>query len=349
MEGIESGTSSLARGVITGLVRGAARYVVVKCCCLLMRFVSLEVLEMLCGRPRSSIIKLFADLVSFHYSVTDLVSHNLANLTDDEFIDERHAFQRRLVHLVKTDRSQRTIHDALEVAGSFLARGIRSGATGIINQPAMYASRYGTAGLIKGVGKALVGAIVKPVVGVGDAAVVVLTHVSETTTNQVNTVKVVKRMRRALPCTISEFGKSVTLTPYDESSAMAQQIVTQQETEDDVYLGHVDIHLFTVIVSDQFLWIVNRNNDQPRRFRWAEIKGFGSVGNRWTIDFFSSPHFMSFDMSSSDLAAVHELLAMKVVRRLAFYCASMECLISSSALTRFQTVGRLLGQQKRIL
>lgn len=29
MEGIESGTSSLARGVITGLVRGAARYVVV--------------------------------------------------------------------------------------------------------------------------------------------------------------------------------------------------------------------------------------------------------------------------------------------------------------------------------
>lgn len=29
LEGIESGTSSLARGVITGLVRGAARYVVV--------------------------------------------------------------------------------------------------------------------------------------------------------------------------------------------------------------------------------------------------------------------------------------------------------------------------------
>jgi len=28
LEGIESGTSSLARGVITGLVRGAARYVV---------------------------------------------------------------------------------------------------------------------------------------------------------------------------------------------------------------------------------------------------------------------------------------------------------------------------------
>ena len=248
--------------------------------------------------------------------MTDLVSHNLASLTDDEFIDERNTFQRRLMHRLKTDRSKRTLHDALEVAGTIVTRGFRSGATGIINQPSIYASRYGTAGLIKGVGAALVGAIVKPVVGVGDAAVIVMNHVSETTTNQVNTVKVNKRMRRALPCTTSVHGKSIKLIPYDESSAAAQQIVTHQETENVHYLGHVQTHLFTVIVTDQYLWIVNLDDDRSQRFRWEDIKGFGFVGHRWTIDFFCSPHFMSFELSSRESAAVYGLLSIKVVRRL---------------------------------
>ena len=313
LEGIESGTSSLARGVITGLVRGAARYVADVWNCFLLilicLIIRLEVLQTIF--PSQEYL-----LIYFYSSVTDLVSHNLASLTYDEFIDERNTFQRRILHLMKTDRSNRTIHDALNVAGTFLARGIRSGATGLVNQPSIYASRYGTAGLIKGFGAALVGAIVKPVVGVGDAAVVVMNHVSETTTNQVNTVKVNKRMRRALPCTKSDFGTNVKLIPYDESSALAQQIITQQETENVHYLGHVQTHVFTVIVSDQFLWIVSLDDDHPQRFRWADIKGFGFVGHRWTIDLYSSPHVMSFELSSGDLAAIYGLLSIKVVRRL---------------------------------
>ena len=50
---------------------------------------------------------------------------------------------------------------------------------GIVEQPAIYASKHGPVGFVKGVGKALVGAIVKPVVGVGDAAVLVMNHVSD--------------------------------------------------------------------------------------------------------------------------------------------------------------------------
>jgi hypothetical protein len=119
-------------------------------------------------------------------------------------------------------------------------------------------------------------------------------------------------MRRALSCT----SKSVKLTPYDESSAVAQQIVTQQETEDDTYLGHVQIHLYTIIVSEQFLWIANLNNDCPRRFRWAEIKGYGIAGNRVTVEFFTGPQSMSFDMSSRELADACELLSIKLVRHL---------------------------------
>ena len=54
------------------------------------------------------------------------------------------------------------MHDSFLVAGTCVAKGFRSGAKGIFEQPSIYASRHGTAGLVKGVGKAFVGAIVKP-------------------------------------------------------------------------------------------------------------------------------------------------------------------------------------------
>ena len=72
-----------------------------------------------------------------------------------------------------------------------------------------------------GVGKALVGAVVKPVVGVGDAAVVILNHVGDAASEKVIVVKESKRMRRALPKTITPLGSSVKLVPYDNISSKA--------------------------------------------------------------------------------------------------------------------------------
>lgn len=70
-------------------------------------------------------------------------------------------------------------------------------------------------------GKALVGAVVKPVVGVGDAAAVVMNHVGDATSEKVIIVKETKRMRRALPRTSTILGTSVDLIPYDIISAKA--------------------------------------------------------------------------------------------------------------------------------
>ena len=86
---------------------------------------------------------------------------------------------------------------------------------------------------MKGVGKALVGAIVKPIVGVGDAVVVVMNHISDATSDQGTILKLNKRMRRALPRASSASGNSIKLIPYDEISAKAQKIVTGGETVDD--------------------------------------------------------------------------------------------------------------------
>lgn len=72
-----------------------------------------------------------------------------------------------------------------------------------------------------GVGKAIVGAIVKPVIGMGDAAVVVMNHVGDATSDKVIVVKETKRIRRALPRISSSLGASVNLIPYDAISAKA--------------------------------------------------------------------------------------------------------------------------------
>mmetsp|Transcript_18923 Transcript_18923/g.40971 ORF Transcript_18923/g.40971 Transcript_18923/m.40971 type:complete len:1580 (+) Transcript_18923:41-4780(+) len=267
LEGLELGTSSLARGVFTGLVCGAA-------------------------------------------SVTELVSHNLANLTDDVFIDERNAYQKKFIHSLKPDQVRRTMQDSLVVAGTCIAKGFRSGANGIFEQPSMYASRHGTAGLVKGIGKAFVGALVKPVVGVGDAAVVVMNHVTETAIDKLTTTKINKRMRRALPCANS--GNSVDLIPYDERSARAQQIVTSGETEDDAYIGHVQIPGKLIIASNQFLFIIDEKTSNPRRIRWADISNFGIYRNRMKIDVFSSPTSFTFEMNSRELTNLFEILSMRM-------------------------------------
>lgn len=153
----------------------------------------------------------------------------------------------------------------------------------------------------------------KPVVGVGDAAVVVMNHVAEITINKLTMAKNNKRFRRALPCASTESGNSVKLIPYDERSARAQQIVTSGETQNDAYLGHVQIPGYLIIASRQYLWIVSEERSDPQRISWAEISNFGIYGNRMQIDVFSSPHSFSFEMSSRELADLFELLSMRMV------------------------------------
>lgn len=58
--------------------------------------------------------------------------------------------------------------------GKNITGGIASGVSGIFTAPVTGAKREGMGGFFKGVGKGLVGAVVKPVVGVTDAAVSVV-------------------------------------------------------------------------------------------------------------------------------------------------------------------------------
>jgi len=173
----------------------------------------------------------FVGVVRGAASITDVLNSNLAGLTaDEDYIDERKAHQRMLTDAMSRGATDRNFVDSLSLAGASIARSLKSGAMGVVEQPSIYASKHGPIGFVKGVGKAFVGAVVKPLVGVGDAAVLVMNHMSDATSKTQVLPKIPKRLRRALPCRSTEMPNCVRLQPYDERAAKAQKIVTGGES-----------------------------------------------------------------------------------------------------------------------
>jgi hypothetical protein len=230
----------------------------------------------------------FVGVVRGAANVAEIVNHNLALASaDDDFIDERKAHQRMLTDAMSRGVTSRKFSDSMCLAAASVARGIRSGALGIVEQPARYASKHGPIGLVKGVGKAVVGIIVKPIVGIGDAAALLMNHVSDITSNKQVVPKIPKRLRRALPSRSIKKPNCVILQPFDERAAKAQKIVTGGESCDDVYIGHVNIPSHLIIASEQSLWAIDRRSRDAWCVRWEEISHFGRVDGGVRVVVFS--------------------------------------------------------------
>ena len=257
----------------------------------------------------------FVGVVRGAANVADAVNSNLAGLTADyTFIDERKAHQRMLTDAMSRNASKRSFGDSLNLAAASFARGVKSGALGVVEQPSRYASKHGPVGFLKGVGKAVVGAIVKPVVGLGDGAVLVMNHMSDATSKKQVFPKIPKRLRRALPSRSSTKLNLVRLEIYDERAAKAQKIVTAGESGEDVYIGYVNIPSHQIVASEQCLWAIDRRSRDPWCVTWSEISHFGVRERSVRIFVFSQTGLKTYMFeveSSRQLAKVQELLSMQ--------------------------------------
>lgn len=65
--------------------------------------------------------------------------------------------------------------------GVSLVRGLADGIGGLVTTPIKEARTGGVGGFFKGVGKGVVGVVVKPIVGVGDGVVSVIQGISQET------------------------------------------------------------------------------------------------------------------------------------------------------------------------
>jgi hypothetical protein len=190
---------------------------------------------------------------------------------------------------------------------------------------------------VKGVGKAVIGAIVKPIVGIGDAAVLVMNHVSDATSNKQILPKIPKRLRRALPSHSVEKKNCVRLLPYDERAAKAQKIVTGGESVDDVYIGHVNIPSHLIIASEQCLWAIDRRTREPWCVSWEEISHFGISEGNMRVVVFSQTGLKTYIFQMDDTAEsaeLHKLLSMQqrkmVWRGCPLFCPCRVCFNPSS-------------------
>lgn len=258
----------------------------------------------------------FVGVVRGAANMAEVLNSNLAGLTaDEDFLDERKAHQRMLTDAMSRGKSNRSFSDSLYLAGASVARGIKSGALGIVEQPAHYASKHGPVGFLKGVGKAMVGVVVKPVVGVGDAAVLVMNHMSDATSLKQVLPKIPKRLRRALPSHSPDKPYRVRLLPYDERAAKAQKIVTGSESLDDVYIGHIDIPSHLIIASDQCLWAIDRRSREPWCVSWEEISHFSSMDGGVKVVVFSQTGLKTYVFhvdTRQEGIELHKLLSMHV-------------------------------------
>jgi len=259
---------------------------------------------------------LFVGVVRGAANVTEVVNSNLADLTaDEEYIDERKAHQRLLIDAISRGDAVRSIDESLHFACGSITRGLKSGAMGIFEQPAHYASKHGPVGFVKGVGIALVGAVVKPVVGVGDAVVTVMNHVYDATKEKQNIFKVPKRLRRALRVSVDKPHR-VLLVPYDERSSQAQKIVTGGEILNDVYLGHVLTQKHLIIISDQCFWAIDLTTREPWCISWEEISHFTMENETIRIAAFSELGLKSFifriNASGAGSKELFQLLSMQL-------------------------------------
>ena len=258
----------------------------------------------------------FVGVVRGAANVAEVVNRNLALASaDDDFIIERKNHQRMLTDAMsRGDTKNRRFSDSMYLAASSVARGLKSGARGIVEQPKIYASKHGPIGLVKGVGKAMIGAIVKPVVGVGDAAALLMNHVSDATSNKKIFPKIPKRLRRALPSRSSKKPNCVILKPYDDRAAKAQKIVAGGESCNDVYLGHVDIPSHLIIASELCLWGIDRLSRDAWCVSWEEISHFGRVDGGVRVVVFSQTGLKPYDfqvVDDQEVEAFQKLLMMQ--------------------------------------
>ena len=250
------------------------------------------------------------------------MNSNLIELTDEGFIHERKAHQRLMVGTFHNNLKPKTMTDSLSLAGASVARGVRSGAMGIVQHPYENFAKEGAAGFVKGMGQAIVGAIVKPVIGVGDGAVLVMNHMSEEISIEKTVEKIPSRLRRALPRKFIGMPHGILLEPYDHRAAKAQMLITSNENSNDVYTSHVYLPDYLIIASEQRLWFIERKSRNQWSFIWEEICSFSVDGRSMRIQIFSQKGLKSHSFhghSDEELVTFNQILSMHEVKMVCVY------------------------------
>lgn len=169
--------------------------------------------------------------------LTETFSKNMAVIT----LDRRYAQRRdRRNTLRSPDRDFAvTFFEGVESGAVKLVRGVWDGVSGVVRAPIRGAERHGMEGFAKGIGKGLLGLLVKPVIGISDAATDVMIGVQGSVEGKKGTLRGGRqaqiRPRRPM------YGRDRILRPYSVADTAAATLMLRTKLAGENYLSHYEM------------------------------------------------------------------------------------------------------------
>jgi hypothetical protein len=176
----------------------------------------------------------FADSLSL---LTETFSKNMAVLT----LDRRYAQKRDRGKSLRGQQGDITLAGGVESGFIKLVEGFMDGVTGVVQAPIRGAEKKGIEGLFKGIGKGLLGLLVKPIIGISDAATDVMIGVKSTVEHNNGLQHRHGVLRNQFRPRRPMYGRDKVLRAYNVEDAAAATLMLRTRLAGENYLSHMDM------------------------------------------------------------------------------------------------------------
>lgn len=246
----------------------------------------------------------FADSASL---LTDTFSKNMAVLT----LDRRYAQKRDRDKTLRVNGDGKvTLAGGMESGFNKLVGGFRDGVTGVVDAPIRGAEKRGIEGFAKGIGKGILGLMVKPIIGISDAATDVMIGVKSTVekdTVHQNLALARNQLRPRRPM----YGRDKVLREFKIEDAAALALMQRTSCAGEDYLSHMDmtnrVALFSVF---RFLVLDSNGKElvsiQYEHISQANAHSFQEPGSdpTWRVEILLTENHQSKETRGGDLEDV---------------------------------------------
>lgn len=195
----------------------------------------------------------FADSAAL---LTETFSKNMTVLT----LDRRYAQKRDRKEMLRDQQQDGSVNVATGIGSGVqkLAQGFIEGVTGVVKAPLRGAEKKGFEGFAKGIGKGLLGLLVKPIIGISDGLTDFMIGVKGTVEGPQGSGQLVVhqiRPRRAL------YGTDRRIRPYNVADAAASALMLRTRLAGEPYLAHMDMGNRVALLSVSRLLLLGARGD----------------------------------------------------------------------------------------
>jgi len=187
-------------------------------------------------------------------------------------LDRRYAQKRdrRKSLRLKSD-SKVTLAGGVESGFMKLVQGFREGVTGVVRAPIRGAEKRGLEGFAKGLGKGLLGLLVKPIIGITDAATDVMIGVKSTVEYKDAQRQNLALLRNQFRPRRPMYGRDKVLRPYNMEDAAAATLMLKTRCAGENYLSHMDMNNRVALLSVKRLIILGPRGEEQLALKFKHV------------------------------------------------------------------------------